>query len=185
MSDWDGLDKAQTFERGVFLKPGIYDLKIKRCLDKTTRKSGQAFIVEFEVLATNNPSVHQVGQTVSWFQKMADRDVAFGAITEFLAAVCQCDLRVKEDTDRFNATYKPQTPGIMKAAVDEKVNYLKDKPVRVQVSLTKTQKGFDFSKHDYSPYKPGVPIPAAAVAAPVPAAPAAPPALPGLPGIPQ
>lgn len=153
MGLWDGLDKAQTFEKGTFLKPGVYTLRIKTCLDKMTRKSGQAYIVEFEVLASSN-SEHPVGTSVTWFQKMADRDVAFGAIKEFLAAVYQKDLRQKTEKEDFERTIAPSLPAIADAST--KTNSLAGQVVNVEVTQIKTQKNLDFSRHAWSPFRQAV-----------------------------
>lgn len=150
MGLWDGLEKAQVFEKGTFLEEGFYTLRIKKCLEKTTRKSGQAFIVEFEVLESSHPK-HVISQSVTWFQKLADRDVAFGAICEFLAAVYQKDLKVKTQKDDFDARIKPGLPGIMTQATSD-ANILAGQVVRVEVTKVKTQKNLDFSRHSWSPY---------------------------------
>ncbi len=85
---WSGLKDAQTFDRGTFFQPGSYTLKIVNCLTKQTQKSGEAWIVEFEVLESSNPTAHAVGSKGSWFQKLSNVQVAFGAIKEFVNIAC-------------------------------------------------------------------------------------------------
>lgn len=44
-----GLREAKTFERGTFLKEGIYEVRVKRAIFKKTRAKGDAFILEVTV----------------------------------------------------------------------------------------------------------------------------------------
>jgi hypothetical protein len=147
---WAGLKDAQTFDRGTFLKPGSYTLKITNCLTKNTVKSGEAFIVEFEVLETTDPVNHAVGTKASWFQKLANVPVAFGAIKEFLAAVYGYDLRTMKA--RFEAEMGPQIEAYAAAASDGR-NFLAGQIVKVQTEQTKTQKQVDFTRHNWTPYQ--------------------------------
>lgn len=150
MGLWDGLDKAEVFERGTFMKPGNFVLRIKNCIDKTTRKSGRAFIVEFEVLQSSAPE-HPVGTTTTWFQKMADLNVALGAVKEFMAAVYQKDLRNLTEKADFEKNIAPSLPSIADAATSR--NALQGHVVGCEVTMIKTQKGLDFSKHSWTPVK--------------------------------
>lgn len=104
-----GLGQAKTFERGSpFRQEGSYLLKIKKCILKQTRDKGPAFIAEFEVLETSTPNEDPKGVTRSWFQKLQDKDVGFGAVKEFMygvigvntqdaAAVAKADLTIEDD----------------------------------------------------------------------------------------
>ena len=147
---WAGLKDAQTFERGTFLKPGSYTLRIVNGLTKNTIKSGEAFIIEFEVLETTDPVNHPVSSKCSWFQKLSNVPVAFGAIKEFLAAVYGYDLRTMKP--RFDAEMGPQIEAIAAAATDGR-NFLAGQIVKVQTEQTKTQKQQDFTRHTWSPYQ--------------------------------
>lgn len=153
MGIWDGVQNAQIFERGTFLEEGHYKARIKRCLDKTTRKSGQAFIAEFELIESSNQAKHPIGQTASWFQKLTDKDVAFPAIKAFVAAVLGYDMSNKSHRDHFEANVGPQLVQILNHSCDEKINYLKDKVVEIDVVKVTTTKGLPFSRHTFTPVK--------------------------------
>ena len=86
MGVFDGLDSARTFDQGNYFEQGKYLLKIKKCLIKDTFQSGQAFIVEFEVVTSDNPN-HKVGSTGSWVQKMTPKEISLPAIKSFIFAV--------------------------------------------------------------------------------------------------
>lgn len=147
---WSGLKDAQTFDRGTFFKPGAYTLKIVNCLTKQTVKSGEGFIVEFEIMETSDPVNHPVGSKASWFQKLANVPVAFGAIKEFLAAVYGFDLRTQKA--QFDAQMGPQIEAYAAAASDGR-NNLAGQIVKVQTEQVKTQKGGDFTRHAWTPYQ--------------------------------
>jgi hypothetical protein len=157
-----GLAQGQVFERGTYLTAnpggGAYDLEIVKCIGKGTRKAGQAFIVEFRVLAARDlaptdfgqmaASVrHPVGSKATWFQKLSDADIAHGAIKEFLYAVggfddyrvaaAAMDSTIEETGD---LAVSPQ-------------NILAGKRVHVETQSVKTQVGKDFTRHTWSPFR--------------------------------
>ena len=48
-----GLKDAKVTERGVFMNPGKYKVRVKKALMKATRSSGDAFILEFTIEESN------------------------------------------------------------------------------------------------------------------------------------
>lgn len=150
MGIWDNLPGAEVYDRGVFLKPGTYTLRIKNAVDKNTRKSGRALILEFEVLESSNHE-HMVGTSVTWFQSLKDMNVALGAVKEFCAAVYQKDLRNPAEKKEFETTIAPALSGVMERATSQ--NSLQNQVVKVEVTMVKTQKGTDFSRHTWMPYR--------------------------------
>lgn len=149
---WSGLKDAQTFDRGTYLNPGDYTLKIVNCLTKQTQKSGEGFIVEFEVLETSDPVHHAVGSKATWFQGLKNVQVSLGAIKEFLAAVFGYPLNQAPYKARFEAEMGPQLEAIAAAASDGR-NYLAGQIVKVKTEQVKTQKQTDFTRHTWSPYQ--------------------------------
>lgn len=149
MGIFEGLRNAPVFERGAFLGVGVYDLTIERCLVKATRKSGDAFIVEFNITKSEGPGANPVGSKASWFQKLADKNIAFGAIKEFLYAALGYDYA--KDKEKIAAEVDPKIEELMSEAVAPEKNALKGVRVRCQVNMKKTQKGADFSMHTWSP----------------------------------
>ncbi len=153
---WEGsgLKEAQTFDRGTFLQEGSYTLKIEKVLSKDTVKSGNAFIVEFTVVASNKQE-HPIGQRVTWFQKTQNKMVAFGAIKEWVAAVMGYDLKTPASKMKFDAECVPQIEAIVTAA--EATGYLNGQIVKCQVDKVMTQptpqspQGNPFSRHTWIP----------------------------------
>ena len=87
-----GLKDAAVFDRGVPLNRNgklgdehNYVLEVQKALIKDTMK-GLATIVEFTVVESDSPD-DPVGAKRTWFQKMTNKQVAFGAIKEFLYAL--------------------------------------------------------------------------------------------------
>lgn len=144
-SAFSGLSSAKTFERGQYLDPGDYTLEIEKCFVKSTRSKGDAFIVEFKVLASTNEK-HPVGASRNWYQGMRDKDIAFGAIKEFLAAVFKVDLKNEAQRKQLEAEIEKTA----QAAVTE--NALKGVKVAVSCFVKKTkEKGEDFTVHSWKP----------------------------------
>ena len=106
-----GLKNAKVTERGVFMKPGLYKVRVVKAIMKNVRKGGHnAFILEFKVEQSNYDQVREqmtkgltlnveqleelerklpnkVGTSASWFQSLQDLDVGFGALKSFAAAI--------------------------------------------------------------------------------------------------
>ena len=63
-----GLKDAKTFERGTYMKPGQYEVRIKRAIFKKTRAKGDAFILEFTVEKSNYDEAKRkaIGVGVGW-----------------------------------------------------------------------------------------------------------------------
>ena len=148
---WSGLKDAQTFDRGTYLNPGDYTLKIVNCLTKQTQKSGEGFIVEFEVLESTNP-LHAVGSKCTWFQGLKNVQVSLGAIKEFLAAVYGYPLNRPEYKARFEAEMNPQLEAIAAAASDGR-NILAGQIVKVNTTMVTTQQNKPFTRHTWTPYQ--------------------------------
>lgn len=158
--EFSGLQSAQTFERGAYLAPGLYHVEVVRCLTKETEKSGKAFIVELRILESSNPT-HAVGTLATYFQKMADRKIAFPAIKEFIAGALSYDMKQPEAKDLFEKHINPYIEQYALAATDGR-NVFKGRKVFVQVDLKKTKRGFDFSQHTWivDPNQPAWTMPA-------------------------
>lgn len=97
MSDWKNIGKAKIFgSSGKYFPPdGEFRLRAVKSFSKETRKSGDAFIVDFEVLESDHDDV-KVGQTYNWYQSTQDPDVAFPAIKQFVMTLFCVD---EDDAD--------------------------------------------------------------------------------------
>lgn len=149
---FSGLRNASVFERGVFLQPGTYQLLINKCIVKETRKSGDGYIVEMTVQKSSNPA-HPEGSKASWFQALRDKDVAFGALKEFIYATL--GYRWPDDKETILAKVDPVIEELIDSSLPTEQggeNSFAGKSVCVQTFLKKTAgKGLDFTVHRWSP----------------------------------
>lgn len=157
-----GLRDAKTFERGTWLKPGNYELRIKRAIYKKTRAKGDAFILEFlieksdyekskkaaiaafgaqpfDMKELEKTLPNQAGTTASWYQSMKDMDIGFGALKSFAA----CILGQKAEDQEFI----DQVEGFMNAVVNDGV--INGMLIPVECVIVKTKKDEDFTLHKW------------------------------------
>jgi hypothetical protein len=146
---WQDLATAQVFEKGNYLKPGDYKVRIGLILTKNTERSGTGLIVEMTILESNNPS-HQIGSKGTWFQGLKDKRPAMTAIKEFMMGVMGCPI---EQQAAFDAQYAAQLPSLMLRAEHEHI--FRDQTVQVKVHLIRTkERKAIFSVHTWSPFRP-------------------------------
>jgi hypothetical protein len=157
-----GLKSAKAFDRGTFLKPGQYEVRVKRAIFKKTRAKGDAFILEFVIerstyevdkkkaitaLGSNPYNLQDlektlpnpVGSTASWYQSLQDIDIGFGALKSFAANILG---QKTEDPEFIEAV-----EGFMNSVVNEGV--INGMLIPVEVVLVKTKKDTDFSLHKW------------------------------------
>lgn len=145
-----GIEKAQISQRGKYLPANfVGTLAVKRTLHRDTLKGGKAFIVEFEVI-TSNIETNPVGSDVSWYQAL-DKLGAESAIKLFAAACAGYHRSQQQEIETEVA------PGLDEMLTDccqsPDDNALTGTLVDVKTWLKKTQKGLDFTQHDWSPAK--------------------------------
>lgn len=90
MGMFSGISEAKYSEGGNYIKPGVFRLKVSKCIGKKLRTNKQAFIVEFNVIESDNAE-HRVGSEVTWMVTM-DKEPALGNIRQFIAAVMEVDI---------------------------------------------------------------------------------------------
>lgn len=93
-SVWDGIEDAEVTTRNPYLGPGEHTLKIERIELFTSQEGIEFFLVEFEVVETDNPAM-KVGQLVTWMMKTLYKgkpDMFLGNVKPFLAAAAGCDI---------------------------------------------------------------------------------------------
>lgn len=148
---FQGLQDSKVYERGVFLEPGgTYKLELKKTIVKQTRASGDGFIAEFKVLESNNPK-NPAGSDASWFQGLKDKDVAFGAIKEFLYALMGYDVKDKASREKAKAELDPVIEKLVNEAISQ--NVLAGKTISCQTSSKLTKNKVNFTVHTWSPNK--------------------------------
>ena len=143
---FQGLNNAQTFEKGVPLTPGLYTAEIKKVLAKTSRQSGDLLIVELGITETSNDA-HPKGSKRSWIQKLQNPDVAFPAVLAWLYAASGVD-------HQKDPAAAEQIRG---AAVDLMDKACSDgqpftgRKVKIQVDQVMTKKNTPFTRYTFSP----------------------------------
>jgi hypothetical protein len=91
-----GIENAQFSEGGTYVLPGAYRIQILACKYKRTRTGKDAFIVEVEILESNN-SERMPGTTMTWMVT-TDKEPALGNIKQFICVVAGCsDKEVTEE----------------------------------------------------------------------------------------
>jgi hypothetical protein len=159
---FSGLKDAKTFDRGTFLKPGTYEVRVKRAIFKKTRAKGDAFILEFTVSRSDYENAkkkaitalgstpyslaelektlpNQEGSSASWYQSLQDIDIGFGALKSFAANI----LGEKPDDPEFIE----QVEGFMNEVVNG--GAIDGMRIPVEVITVKTKKDTDFSLHKW------------------------------------
>jgi hypothetical protein len=159
-----GLRTAKVSERGVWLKEGNYVVRVTRGIYKVTRKSGDAFILEFKIEKSNYDDAkrkalvalegqtfdmqelekilpNRAGTSGSWYQSLKDIDVGFGSLKGFAAAIL--GVSNTEDPEFLEAV-----EGFMAAVVQD--GAINGMLIPVEVVLTKTKKDEDFSLHKWA-----------------------------------
>lgn len=154
--NWKNLKNANIFGKGNYLPPGNYKLKLLKMFSKGTRNKGEALIVDFEVVESDNDKV-PVGQKRNWYQGLQDQDVAFPAIKEFLLSLLAIDQDDEEEMGRF----EDKIEALMEECGDEKwekkdesQHPLNGRTIAVECFMKKTQKGSDFTVHKWSAWDP-------------------------------
>jgi len=153
MGIFEGLKhaKTKTSDRGVWLNPGVYRVKVAKCIWKQTRSKGEAFIMEMDILkSTYNPQQHVVdgrkiaeapneaGTRATWYQSCRDRDVGFGALKGFAADITGA----KVEDPVFVSAVEGLLEQFLEGAID-------GVELNVEVLKVKTKAGTDFSLHRF------------------------------------
>jgi hypothetical protein len=154
----NGVKTGKTATRVVYDSPANYEVKIKRCYWKTARDKAEYYIVEYEVVKSNNPKV-AVGALRTWMQAM-DNDVGPTASTDFMFAALGKDRRNAIDLAEIKKLDADgELPGMLASTLEDPTdptceNSLKDLFVEVEVKqITTKKKGEPFNLHTFFPAK--------------------------------
>jgi hypothetical protein len=147
-----GTGGAQIFERGVFLSPGSFKLRIDKCIYKQLNAGGAAFICEMTVLEGKNDVGHEgkdpVGSKRSWFQDLQVQS-AKSALKEWAYAACGYDFKNEADRALAIANIDPKCDAILLAACTN--GALNTRTIGVETFMKPTKKALKDAN--------GVPIP--------------------------
>lgn len=147
---FQGVGQAQVSNRPPKLKSGFLGVvEIKRTEVKRTRNAGDKMFVEFDVVESNMPQVHPLGQRCSWGQSLLDTNVSGGALKVFVAAVAG----IAMDNEVALKQLEPHMDGLLNEAVAQpESNRLVGRKVRVETNQIKTQNNRDFVVHNWYPF---------------------------------
>ena len=134
-----GIENAEYGGKKPYLAaPGLYTLEVERCMHKETRERGDAFIVEFKVIDSTNPT-NPAGSSAAWFRDFKYKESAQAAIKEFLGAILK---KPKAEVD-------PVARALLIEAVGES-NPLEGATLKCETFMVKTRAGKDFTMHKWS-----------------------------------
>lgn len=136
MGVFGGIKEAKFSEGGVYVKAGVYKLRITACKQIVTRKKQDAFVAEFLILESSNPE-RPVGSSMSWMVIAQPDTPWLGNIKQFLMTVLDAK---EEDIDEAACEF-----------VCSAENPFKDREVRLSATDIKTKKNADFTKCKYLP----------------------------------
>lgn len=149
--NWSKVGKAEIFERGSYLDKGNYKLTLLKCYTMTTRKKKDVFIAELKVEESSNDEI-PVGSKRSWYQDLSDEDIAFPAIKEFFMYLMQIDRSDKEAMQEFSDGLEELLDEVTDEDwknKSEEDHPLHGTPIAVECYMKETQKGNDFTVHDW------------------------------------
>jgi hypothetical protein len=132
-----GLKDAKTWDRGTFLKPGVYTLRVKKAIFKHTRKNIDAYILECKIESAKGPDASAQGTTASWFQSLGDPDIGYSSLKKFAADILGMDPK--------NPEFVEQVEGFLEATVND--GAINGMLLPCEVTIIKTKKNTDFSLH--------------------------------------
>jgi hypothetical protein len=133
------IKDAKSNGGGIFFLPGTYELECRANKSGKTREDRPYFVAEFTILASTNPE-RPVGTSVS-FMVMMDKylETALGNVKGYVAALY--DVPEDEvDEAGVEALISADNPGA-------------GLKCRATASNTKTKKGGDFTKVEFSPFE--------------------------------
>ncbi len=135
MSDllFEGIENIKVGSQRIpRLTEGEFVLDVQDVIWFSTREKGDAFIVEFSVRETSDPTNHPVGCKRSWYQPMIyNKDAATLEIVKFMYAALGYE--PGRDKDRIAAEVTPNIRATTNAACKQKTMNGKA-TVRVNVS---------------------------------------------------
>lgn len=139
------MKEASMTGGGVYFLEGIYRVRLVKVHMYSGRKGDAFFIVEAEIIESNNPQ-RPVGMKCSQVIKMS-QDAALGNIKAFLAAANGIDI----DADgAMQVVQEEITEEVAELAVHAS-NPLAGIELKLQCTQIKTQAGNDFTRHDWRP----------------------------------
>jgi hypothetical protein len=153
-----GMAGADMNGKGQYMGEGLFVVTIKTFKYKEGFK-GKSIIVEFSIVESNNPA-HGPGTTGSWVLKM-DKPQWKGDVKALVLAATGKDPKSVGAPAADSETHAAAEQIAMSAISEEYAvkagiphDVLIGLPVRLETVKVKTQRGTDFTVHNWSPYTP-------------------------------
>lgn len=137
MGHFTGINKVEVGNTYAYIEEGDLTLKINNVQLKETRDKGDSYIVDFEVLQSNNEG-NPVGSKPSWYQSIIKKDIAFGQITKFLEAATNTSIKDEHREDLAEASIASDQP-------------LRGKVVRVKAENVISKAGGTYTRVKFFP----------------------------------
>jgi hypothetical protein len=136
MGIFDNIDKADYFEGGKYVTPGLYKTKVLRVKQAKTRKGRPFFVVEMKVLESSSLKEHPIDTDMSWMV-MLDQDAALGNVKHFISVASETPINQVQAADAEDACSEG--------------NPLEGIELRVMAVNIKTRADKDFTKVKFMP----------------------------------
>ncbi len=151
-----GMNKAEIFGRGTYMKPGVYLVELTKVDVKPRRAGGNVFIAEFKVLESDNLEHHKPGSSGCWVPKIENANT-FGDIKCLIFSATGVDPKQVRNDD----TAKHEQATLMakaacgsesaKKALNVDDGFLNGAQVRLECTNIKTKTGMDFTRYTWGP----------------------------------
>ncbi len=159
-----GLRDAKIYSKGIFLKPGCYEVRVNNAVYKETRKNFDAYILEFTIEKSNYEEAkteairslgstpfslqdfektlpNRVGTTASWFQSLQDEDIGFGALKLFAANIL--------DQNVDDADFLDSVETFLTSTVKDRGAILDGSLIPIEAVMIMTKKNTPFTLHKF------------------------------------
>lgn len=137
---YGGLGDARANQGGLYMLPGVYEVKVLKVTDMESRKGDDLFIVELEIVESDNDA-RRPGMKPSWVVNLK-QDAALGNIKGFIAAAMGMD-------PSDESVSSDEWEDAVETAVS-KENPLAGTMMHLECVNIKTREGGDFTLHRWS-----------------------------------
>lgn len=156
---FSGMAKADANGRGGNMKPGLYTIKTKNILTKkgqNPKKPGDSFIVEFEIIESNNEA-HAAGSSASWVQKVT-WPAFFGNVTKFVYSLLDWevtketldDKSKRETAEKYARAMCGSEKAVTELGDEYEAGMFLKQTLKLETVMEKTSTGGDFTAYKWS-----------------------------------
>ncbi len=148
---FEGLGKAEVYNKTNRLKLGTWDLEIENIFIKETREYGWALIAELKVLNTYGNTAHVVGEKTSVYISLKYPSSYLPAVKSLVVAALGYD--IQKQAEEIEKEVSPTLEKFFKEEVIQK-GALTGSKIHADVFNGKpNDKGVSYPVYTYSPFK--------------------------------